>query len=186
MGDDGVDHAGNTDVEAEPGCSLHLVGDVEVRDRAAEESEVFGIFERDGVGVGKREPARVFDECGVGEGAARRYVDDLAVAGAAFAGGNVPPVRGGGNQELAYLCSGLAERGVALPDRSASTRAVGILCLNDGDSGEVDLGFFSEDHGQGGKDSLAHFGFVQNKMDLSIGIDPDPRVKRVMRASEEA
>ena len=45
LGDDGVDHAGKTNVEAEPGCSLHLVGDVEVRDRAAEESEVFGVFQ---------------------------------------------------------------------------------------------------------------------------------------------
>ena len=80
------------------------------------------------------------------------------------------------------MCCGLAEGGVALPDGSASAGAIGILCLNDGDAGEVDLGFFSEDHGQGGKDSLAHFRFVQDKMDLSVGIDADPRIKRVMRA----
>ena len=180
LGDDGVDHAGNTNVEAEPGCSLYLVGDVEVRDRAAEEGEVFGILQRDGVGVGKGKPARVFDEGGVGEGAARRCVNDLAVAGAAFGGGNAPPVRGGGNQDLADLCSSLAQRFVALPHGSAPTSAIGIVGLNDGDAGEVDLGLFGEDHGQRGEDSLAHLGFVQNELGLSVGMDPDPCVKRVM------
>ena len=181
LGDDGVDHARKTNVETEPGCSLHLVGDVEVTDRAAEESKVFGVLQRDGVGVGKGKPARVFDQGGVGEDAARGCMDDLAVAGAAFGGGNTPPVRGGRDHGLADLCSGLAERFVALPNRSAPTSAVGIVGLNDGDAGEVDLSLFSEDHGQRGKDSLAHLGFVQNKLDLSVGMDADPCVKGVMR-----
>jgi hypothetical protein len=60
--DDGIHHAGNTDVQAEPGDSLHLVRDVEVRDGAAKESEIPGIFERDGFGVRKRNPARVLNE----------------------------------------------------------------------------------------------------------------------------
>ena len=89
-----------------------------------------GSFKRDGVGVGKGKPARVFDEGGVGEGAARRCVDDLAVAGAALGGGNTPPARGGGDHGLADLGSSLAERFVALPDRSAATRAIGIVGLD--------------------------------------------------------
>ena len=56
-----------------------------MRDRAAEQGEVFGVLQRHGVGVGKGKPARVFDQGGVGEAAARRCVDDLAVTGVAFA-----------------------------------------------------------------------------------------------------
>jgi hypothetical protein len=44
LGDDSIDHAGKTNIQAESGCSLDLVGDVKVRDRAAEQSEVFGIL----------------------------------------------------------------------------------------------------------------------------------------------
>ena len=55
-----------------------------MRDRATEQGEFFGILQGDGVGVGKGKPARVFDQCGVGEAAARRCVDDLAVTGVAF------------------------------------------------------------------------------------------------------
>src|SRR5579859_707929 len=99
---------------------------------------------------------------------------DLAVACAAFGSGDVPTARGGFDHGLAYLCTRLAEWLVTLQDRSAPAGAVGIVSLDDGDAGEVDLRLFGEDHGQSSKDSLAHLGFVQNKLDLSVGIEADP------------
>ena len=44
LGDDGVDHAGNTNIQPEPGDSLHLIGDIEVANGAAEKSEVFRVL----------------------------------------------------------------------------------------------------------------------------------------------
>ena len=45
LGDDRVDHARNANVEPKPGYSFHLVGDIEVRNRAAEKSEVFRVLQ---------------------------------------------------------------------------------------------------------------------------------------------
>ena len=54
LGDNGVDHARKTNVETEAGCSFHLVGDVEVKDGAAEESKISGVLQRDCVRGRKR------------------------------------------------------------------------------------------------------------------------------------
>src|SRR5882724_7989576 len=106
-------------------------------------------------------------------------MDDLTIAGATLGGGNAPSPRGGCNDDLADLRSSLTERFVAIPDGAAAACSTGVVCLNDGDPGEVDLGLFGEDHRQGREDSLTHLGFVQNKLDLSIGMNADPGVEGI-------
>src|SRR6202007_114120 len=140
LGDHRVHHPGHPNIEAEPRCSFYFVGNIEVRNRAAEKGEVLWVLQWNRLGVGEGKPSRVLDEVCVGERTARGCVNDLAVAGSAFGRGNAPSTRSRGNHELADLCSCLAEWIVAFPDRTASASSIGIVCLNDGDPGKINLG----------------------------------------------
>ena len=124
-------------------------------------------------------PPGLFHQGTVRESSARRRVDHLAPARAAFRGGHTPTAGRGGDHRFANLSSRSPKRGVALPDRSAASGALGVVGLNHGDLGKVDLGFFGEDHGQRGKDSLAHLRFIEHELGLPVGVNADPGIEGI-------
>src|ERR1700677_3401274 len=107
-------------------------------------------------------------------------MEDVALLCEAVGRANSPFSCGGRDHTLAENRACLAQRHIALVDGRTAARPNRTLRLQNRDLLPVNLRLFRENHGQRSVDSLAHFRFVDDELDLAIRLNADPSVERIL------
>ena len=179
--DDGVEHAGQTDVDPERRGAVDLGRRVETLRGRADETKVAGVLQRRR--GGHRQLRRVLGERAVTQARVRRGVDDRAAIGAARRGVNAPARSRRLHEHLSRRRARLPKRRPRRADALAAEdplrsakRAVDAWKLG-ADLRPVALEFFGQQHRQGRDRALPHLGLVNEERHDVVGPDVDPRVE---------
>ena len=179
-------HAGHARIKTEPcgpGCFVPAFKALGVM---ADDGEVVGILERDGVEIRQGKFCRFRDKLTVGKEALAGTVEDATVLGFASVATDVPARRCGRNEHFTRRRACPAQ---GQPGTSNAATAAGAVVINlrigwrllDPYMLPVHAEFFSKDHGECRHDPLAHFRFAQNERGAIVGSNADPGVERIGR-----
>src|SRR6202158_3420565 len=158
----------------------------------ANDGEIVGILERNGVEVRHREFRCVRDKFTVGEEILARAVENATVLGFARVATDVPACGRGRNEHFAcgrgrnehFTCrrARTAHRQPGARDAAAAAGTVVInfrICwrLLDLHTLPIQAQLFRQDHGERRHDALAHLGLTKNQRDVVVRSDTDPGVE---------
>jgi len=176
----GDEHSGDACVYAEDGGAVDFRWSVGAAHGFAEEREVGGAFQ--GRIGGKRKPGSDVEELFERDFSLRWGMQDEAIFGATFCGGNSPLRGSRRNQEFACGGAGFMKR---FERTSNTATAAGDLVaifgvevgLNDFDAAPIAGQLFGDDHGERGKDALTHFGVAAPDCYFAGGRNFEPGVE---------
>src|SRR6202158_1744780 len=148
----------------------------------ANDGEIVGILERNGVEVRHREFRCVRDKFTVGEEILARAVENATVLGFARVATDVPACGRGRNEHFACRRARTAHRQTGARKAAAAAGAVVInfrICglLLDLHTLPIQAKLFRQDHGKCRHDALAHLGLTKNQRDVVVRSDADPGVE---------
>ena len=180
-------HAGRHGIDSVHDFAVDLVGGVEPLERVADQFEIFDVLERRI--VRRREAAGAVDQRRIGEPAAARLMDGLAVLGVNAGGIHFPLLRSGLNQNGARAGGCLAQ---GQPERAHRIRIAGDLDAErriavelvirrrgfERHSLEGRIEFLGQDHGDGRIDALAHLDLRHDQRDRAVAVDANEGVGR--------
>ena len=176
---DGIQHAGNFEVDAVERFSGDDGRVVDAVNRLADDFVIFGILELDGFEIRCGKCSGFFRERAVSEGAVREGMDDAAGGSLAFGFRDGPGLRGGGDEHLAAGGANTAKR---IPVDGSGGAASGALRavngfvevgLLDADGLPIDVELVGDDHGEAGLDALTDFRILADDGDGAVGGDAD-------------
>ena len=182
LGEHGVPHARDLDVDAEERPARQDARIVDAGDRRADDGEFLGILEPDGLQVGRGNGRRLGDELAVTQLPAARLVEDGGGGGGALRFGHAP---GEGGRRHQHLPGGGADSAeLVVVHRGGHTSAgelttvLGIgVGLFDPDRLPLDVEFLGDQHREHGLDALADLGILGDDGDGAVGADPDVDVR---------
>src|SRR5262249_28090169 len=125
-GYDGILHAGDTRIDAEFGPAIRLVGAFKSTGALADDGEVVGVFERDGVEIRDGQFRGFVGELTVSQEIVARTVQDATVFGDASIAVDAPTRGGRSDEHLARGGPGSAHGQPASGDTAAAARAVAV------------------------------------------------------------
>ena len=150
----------------------------------ANDGEIVGILERDGVEVRHRELRCVGHQFAIGEETLAGPVENASVLSFAGIRTHLPAGRCGRNKHFTRCCARAAQRQPGARDAAASACSV-VIKLGIGrrllylDMFPIQAEFFRQDHGKSGHDALAHFRLAENERHAIVGRDAHPGVEGV-------
>src|ERR1700694_1188389 len=148
----------------------------------ADDGEIVGILERDGVEVRHGEFRCVRNKFTVGQEILARAVENATVLGFASVATDVPACRRGRNEHFACRRACPAHRQPGARDAAAAPGPVVINLgigwrLLDLHTLPIQAQLFRQDHGEWRHDALAHLGLTKNQRDVVVRSYADPGVE---------
>ena len=180
---DGVQHPWDGDIDREDRCAADDLRVVDVRGRAPDDAEVFGILERDRGRIGDREGGCGRGECAVGEATLGCAVDDDPRLGGALCDRDLPRLRRGGEHELASDRAGAPERLPVHGGRGAPSLELPAVArfverrLFDGDRLPLHIELLGDQHREHRLDPLTRLWVLGDDRDHAIGGDAEEGVR---------
>ena len=182
--EDGVEHAGNDDIDAEQRLAGHDLLVVDARRRLADDPEALRVLERHAGEIRRRQQGGLRGQFAIAKRTpARRMMDD-ARFGDAFGRRHAPALRGGGHQHLPPGGADAAQRIVVERRRHAAARKLLAVfgCVErrlfDPHVLPVDVELLGDHHRQHRLDALADLGILRHDRHDAVGRDADEGVER--------
>src|ERR1700728_571478 len=182
--DNRKEHSGHADIDAKHRAAIHFAGQIDPRNRFADEVKIASRFQSYTICFDLRELGSCFHQFAIRKTAPARTVHDRATLGSAILLINSPLLRRRGEKHFTGLGTHLAH---VIPCCSCATTAAGgqilISLRNDGrlfytNGGPVGFQFIGKHHRVHGSRTLAHFRYFGEHGDLVVGRDPDPGMGR--------
>src|SRR5215472_3006457 len=178
---DGVQHAGNFEVDAVERLSRDDGGIVDAWGAATDDFVILGVFELDGFEIGRRKGGGFFGKRTIGERTLGWLMDDAAGGSDALGFSDRPGLRRGCDKHLTARGADAAKR-VPIDRRGRAAtgtlrtvfRFVEIGLLN-ANVFPIDVEFFGDEHWHAGFDALPDFGILAHDRDDAIGGDAHKR-----------